>query len=433
MATYLEHDLPVSADVIIIGGGLAGTAALWAIGRAAPHLRTILLEPNDHLGGGSSTASLECFRSCWALPCNAQLMRRSIEVFYNADACLGEGAADAIGVRKHGYLFCGFSPQQAATLRADVDHLHTIGLTHVEYLDTDELRYRFPWLGEKVIAAKFDPNAGSLDSHGLVQAYVRAAPSGQIVLNAKEISILVENGQVRGVRCSKGTIAAPQVVIASGAGAEAVGRSAGVDLPVVVRPRQSFTTAFRHEGFPEDAPLVIGAKPFPHVRPVGKDGAIFGWEYHWNAKGRDATLKDALIEPIYPLSRLKDPRFPSIALMLLARQFGHEQAAGFNDPRYLRGLQHSIGYYVYRDASAAYSVSADGSRQPYHSERAIIDQHPDVVGLFMSIAHVGHGIMTSPAAGELLANKVLGQPLSEPIYADFALGVPWVPYDENAL
>ncbi len=70
-------EMPRSADVVIIGGGPAGTAALWALGRLAPELRVVLIEKRDRLGAGSSLASLECYRTCWALACMAKVMARS--------------------------------------------------------------------------------------------------------------------------------------------------------------------------------------------------------------------------------------------------------------------------------------------------------------------------------------------------------------------
>ena len=117
----------------------------------------------------------------------------------------------------------------------------------------------------------------------------------------------------------------------------------------------------------------------------------------------------------------------------LARQFGHKDGEGFADGRYLRGISHNIGYYVYRDESAAYRTEPDGTQHPYDSERAIIDTHPEVEGLFMSVAHVGHGIMTSPASGEILASKVLGLPLPNPLFSEFGLDAKWVEYDEGVL
>jgi glycine/D-amino acid oxidase-like deaminating enzyme len=430
--------MPKTADVIVIGGGPAGTAALWAIERAAPGTKTVLIEQSDRLGAGSSLASLENYRTCWpALPL-AKQMRRSVEVFHNADEYLGENAAQSIAVKERGYLFCAFNQTQADALKADVDRLHRIGLGHIEYLEGDEVRHRFGWVGENVLTVKYDPTAGWLDSNALIYKYAQSAHSAQILLDVQDTHICVEGGRVTGVRTANGTISAPKVVIAAGANARKIGRTAGVELPVVVRPRQSFTTGWRHAEFPEHAPMIIGAAPFPHVRPEAQTGAIFGWEYTWHTKHAGEAYgcnskHDAIIDPLYPVAQLKDPRFPSMALMLLARQFGHRDGEGFSDGRYLRGISHNIGYYVYRDESAAYSTDAQGEKRPYDSERAIIDTHPQVDGLFLSIAHVGHGIMSSPAAGEVLASKVLGLPLPEPEFAAFGLDVPWVEYDEGVL
>jgi hypothetical protein len=258
-----------------------------------------------------------------------------------------------------------------------------------------------------------------------------------VLLGIADVAICVENGRVTGVSTPNGDIATSKVVIAAGAGAGAVARTAGVELPIVLRPRQSFTTGWRHDAFPEESPMVIGAAPFPHCRPEARSGAIFGWEYGWSNKYADPSIRsahdhDALTEPLFPANPFKDPRFPSVALMLLARQFGHD-GVGFGDPRYLRSISHNIGYYVYRDHTAAYRTNPDGTTTPYESERAIMDVHPEVDGLVLSVAHVGHGIMTAPAAGEIVASHVLGLPLPDPAFVDFALDAAWAPHDENAL
>lgn len=428
---------PQTADVVIIGGGPAGTAALWAIERLAPGTRTVLIERADRLGAGSSVASLENYRSCWPAVCLARQMQRSIEVFHHADEYLGEGAAQSLAIKQQGYLFCAFNDQQAATLKVDVQRLHEIGLTHIEYLDSNEVAYRFGWVGDRVIAAKYDPVAGWLDSNALIYRFAQNAASAQIMLDVDHISLCVEGDHITGVQTSRGLISAPRVVIAAGAGSRAVGRTAGIELPVILRPRQSFTTGWRHESFPEDAPMIIGAAPFPHVRPEARDGAIFGWEYTWHNKsvgeeyGSNAA-RDAILDPVTQVDRLKDLRFPSMTLMLLARQFGHE-TDGFADGRYLRGISHNIGYYVSRDATTAYRTHADGTIQAYDSERAIIDAYPGLEGLYLSIGHVGHGIMSSPGAGEILACKVLDLPVPDPTFADFGINVPWVDYDEGVL
>src|SRR5258708_21715732 len=119
----VRQETPRTADVIVIGGGPAGTAALWAIERLAPGTKTVLIEKSEHLGAGSSLASLENFRTCWPSLCMARLMSRSADVFLNADDYLGEGAAQSIAIKQRGYVWCAFTERQAATLKADVAHL----------------------------------------------------------------------------------------------------------------------------------------------------------------------------------------------------------------------------------------------------------------------------------------------------------------------
>lgn len=430
-------DMPKTADVIIIGGGPTGAAAAWAIERAAPGTKIVLLEQSSQLAAGASVASLENFRSCWAAPCLHRMMLRSMDVFFHAEDYFGEDVD--LGIKQQGYLFIGFKDKQAAVLKSDVEHLHKCGLSHMEYLDSNEVGARYPWLRGKVLAAKYDPMAGWLDSNALVYAFARGTQSTTFILESRNARIRVENNQVKGVSTAQGDIDAPNVVIAAGAWARSVGQTAGIDIPIVVRPRQSFTTGWRHDDYVEESPCIISASPHPHTRPEARSGAIFGWEYTMNmAKLRDAypqatddTHDDSLIQPIFPAEPLRDPRFPSMTLMLLARQFGHKPGEGFADPRYLRGIFHRIGYYVYRDNS--YKTAADGTHTPYGSQRAIIDAWPGVDGLFLSVAHVGHGIMSAPAAGEILASRVLKQTLPDPTFDAFGLNVPWVEHDEGGL
>ena len=438
MPRYVHHPdqstVPATADVVIIGGGPAGAAALWALHELDPNLDLVLIERANQLASGSSTASLENFRTCWPTACIARQCAESIEVYLNADDAIGEGASQLVQPKVRGYLFCGFTAAQAQQLQADVALLHAAGMSHIEFLDDVALRQRFAWLDISVTAAKYDPQAGWLDSYGLVNAYVRAVERAVVLLGVHDVAVSHANGRVEGVRWASGHIRTRRVILANGAGALQTARTSGFTLPIVLRPRQSFTTDFRHAGFPPDAPMLISAAPYPHVRPEAGSSAIFGWEYQWYSRERDASGRrsDAVRYPYDNLNDHRDPRFPSITLALLARHFGHTNG-GFADERYLRGVKHSIGYYVYRDASAAYVLKPDGQRLPYVSERAILDEHPELRGLYLSLAHSGHGIMTSAAAGRIVARRALGQALHHPLYEQFSIATHWVEHDENAL
>lgn len=264
---------------------------------------------------------------------------------------------------------------------------------HIEFLDAHDVCSLYPWLDGNVAAAKYDPHAGWLDSNALIMTYAKSASNGKFLTGMPGAEIIVNGNKVKGVKTANGVVATENVIIAAGAGSRQVGRTAGIEIPVVATPRESFVTPFRHQNLPKDAPFIIGADPYPYVRPEG-EGAIFGWAYK----------RPALVEPQWPVEKMKDQRFPSVVLALLARQFHHD-GRGFADTRYLRGVHHQAGYYVTRESA---------------SERAIIDAWPGIDGLFMSIAHGGHGVMTSPASGQIAAGLVLGEQLV-PVFNRFSL------------
>lgn len=430
-----ETEMPKTADVVIIGGGMAGPAASWALNRLDSSLRIVLLEEQDQLASGASMASIENFRLCWPTPCLIKMMQYSVDVFLYADDYFGEGASEKLNVRQRGYLYCGFNQKQQEELQADVKYLHSIGLEHIEFLDADEVAYRYPWLGRNVVAAKVDPMAGWLDSNSLAQLYARSGRSAKFLLGMKDARILVEGNKVVGVTTHKGRISTPNVIIAAGANSREVGKSAGIDIPIVVRPRNSFTTAFRHEDYPADSPFIIGMSPYPYTRPTGNNGAIFGWEYHWSNKKTEEGTKgkrDHLVRPIWPIP--KETWFPPVTLSLLARQFGHKDGTGFSDPRYLSGrVGHQAGYYVYRAPETTYATTPEGQKIHYDSERAIIDAWPGIDGLFLSVAHVGHGVMSSPAAGEIVAAHILGREQPDPLFYNFQLNVSYVENDKGGI
>ena len=413
-------EMPKTADVVIIGGGMAGPAASWALQEAMPGIQTVLLEQANQLATGASAASIENFRSSWPTPCLIAQMSRSIEIFTHADQYLGEGSQKALNIRQRGYLYTGFNPEQAHALQSEVDDLHQKGLGHVEYLDQNEVHHRYPWLGPNVVAAKFDPQAGWLDSNGLAYQFAKAGEQAKFLLGMQQSSIIVEGDRVVGVMTEKGIIKTSSVIIAAGPGSRQIGRTAGIELPIVMRPRHSFTTPVRDHGIPADAPFTIGYNPRAYMRPEGEAGAIFGWEYNWkNRINPEASSSDYLVDPL-PLDQVMDPRFPGAVLEVLGNQFGDI----FNESYLRQGVRLRNGYYVSR-------APEDG--RPNNSQRAIIDKHPDIEGLYLSVAHVGHGVMSSPASGEMVAAYVLGNEQSDPIFKDFRLNVKEVKDDGGTL
>ncbi len=405
----------LSADVVIVGGGQAGPAAAWALERVDPTLRIVLVEANSQLANGASTASLEAIRTTWVPRAIAEQTRRSLEIIVHADDYLGDGAVAGLNFRQRGYVWLGLDESETHGLRHVVDLLHSWGITAAQYLDGDTARREFPWLPAHTVGARVDTTGGWFSSDFLANRFARCTRHTRFLLDTPVTAIAAENGRVTGVITPRGHIAAGAVALAASASCRPLARTVGVELPVVCVPRQSFLTPWRHPDIPADGPLTIGRRPFPHFRPEGA-GLLFAWSY----------ARPTATDPRFPVEQFKDSRFPEATLYVMGKQWGHRAGEGFRDPRYLsRRIAHQIGYYTMREPVR------DEQGRTVHSERALIDRAPGIDGLFVSTAHVGHGVMTAPAAAEILAALVVGQEPSIPCWQDFGMNARIVPHEEG--
>ncbi|RIK24079.1 MAG: hypothetical protein DCC52_12710, partial [Chloroflexi bacterium] len=74
-------------DLIIIGGGILGSATMFYAARAG--LKTALLEQRNSLAAHTTAQAVSCFRKQWAEPDFFYLMKNSIEAYENFGALTG--------------------------------------------------------------------------------------------------------------------------------------------------------------------------------------------------------------------------------------------------------------------------------------------------------------------------------------------------------
>jgi glycine oxidase len=131
-------------------------------------------------------------------------------------AALLENTGIDLGLWREGIARVALDPLEAATLQTKVAWQQQQGYA-CEWLDRDELRRRWPWLGPAV-GALFAPREGALDPDRLVRALLADAQRlDASVASDRVIAINQRGGKVAGVQGSAAQYSAPDVVVAAGA------------------------------------------------------------------------------------------------------------------------------------------------------------------------------------------------------------------------
>ncbi len=114
----------LSADVVIIGGGIVGSSIAWHLTEAGCR-NVLIVERESHQGKGSTGKSMGGVRAQFATPVNIQMSLYSIPFYASFEERLGLPSE----YRPQGYLFVATRPshlglsadQSAATKVAGTD------------------------------------------------------------------------------------------------------------------------------------------------------------------------------------------------------------------------------------------------------------------------------------------------------------------------
>src|SRR5438067_7512469 len=192
----LMDELPRSADVVVIGGGIVGAATAFFASRAG--LRVVLLEKRPALCTLTTPVSTGAFRLQFDNAEEIALVREGIELFSSFGDVTGLDGFD-LSIKKQGYLFCATSDEGVAHQRHFVHALHGWGVSDVELLSGDEARYRFPYLSSGIMQARFRGGDGWLDPKRLTLGYARAS-GACVCLETPAVGVVMNGDRVTGVR-----------------------------------------------------------------------------------------------------------------------------------------------------------------------------------------------------------------------------------------
>lgn len=367
----IRDTLPKTADVVVIGGGIVGTATAFWLSRAG--LDTVVLEMRDGLSTLTTSKSAECFRAQFAEPAMVALAKPSIEMFEHFGEAIGIPDLD-ISLHQQGYLFVSDDEGQVGELSSAAETYHRLGVEDVEFLDGEEVRARFPFIAPEVVAATFRQKDGWLSAHELTYGFARASKAS-FVLRTRVTGIGLDANGICGVETTRGRVSTRVVVDAAGPFAGAVAKMAGVDLPLQPVRRQKVVVATRVE-FPHSAPMTIDVVRGTYWRPEAS-GALAGW----------VDPDEPVAEPAEDVPT--DWEYPGIVFEKLGHlaPFWNQVAEKSKSA----DIHVSAGQYVYTP-----------------DDQPILGPVPEVAGLNVNCGYWA-GVMLSPEAGRWVSDMIVGE------------------------
>jgi sarcosine oxidase subunit beta len=357
----ITQDLPRSADIVIIGGGVMGASTLYHLA-ARGQKNVLLLEKERFFGQGATGRCAGGVRYQFATEINIRLSLESLPMLERFRDEIGQ----EIHYRQCGYLFVLTREQDVEAFRRNVALQHRLGV-QTEWLSGEEVRRRLPLMRfEDALAGTFYQKDGLVDPNSVVMGYIQAAQRlGAKALTETEVrGLLVEHGRIKGVETSQGRIATPVVVNAAGPWAAVIGKMAGVEIPITPLRRQWFTTTPLPE-IPADFPFVIDFAQSLYFHREG-EGLLIGMSNPNEQPGFNQNVDEAfeLINMEAALARLP----------LLEKAGRASHVAGL------------------------YEVTPDA--------HPIFGKTP-LEGFYIVAGFSGHGFMHGPIAGKLMSELLL--------------------------
>jgi sarcosine oxidase len=362
-----------SADVVIAGGGVVGSATAYYLSRPGglDPQRIVVVEKDPSYAEASTGRSAGGLRQQFSTPENIALSQVTLALLRNLKEVFGPDAD--VSFREQGYLIMA-SAEGRDILAGNVALQQSKG-ADIVLLDSASIGERFPWIQtDGIVAGSFGRSGeGWLDPMSLMNLFRNAARATGVTYLHDEVTGIGRNGRrIQSVTLKSGaTIATGSLVNAAGPGAGALSALAGIALPVEPRKRYVYVVDCR-EAPPElhHAPLTVDSSGV-WFRPEGRfflTGISPEEDAEPPAKDLDAIDHSVFEEEVWPRLATRAPIFEAIKV-----------------------VNAWAGYYDYNTLD----------------QNAIIGPHPEVANFYFANGFSGHGLQQAAAAGRAVTELIV--------------------------
>lgn len=373
-----------SADIVIIGGGIAGSSIFYELTKAK--LGKVVLVESGEISGRTTGESGGFIRKFVGDPYIGKLTRESFDYYQNFDSEVG----GSCGFRKTGFaalVSLDFASKAENGIKALQNSGYTISLSSLP--PTTALRESIK--SDSDIAFVYEPNAGNVDTKLTSNSWVSAGirNGGKVFENTQVEEIIVANRKVAGVRTTRGIIETGTVVLAAGAWSN----------QLLTKTASNETTSVTRRG--EACPAREATKDPSYVSAKSFQYNI----YEDAAKHLDTAFLDA-VSGIY--------LFPLLS--------GNAIAGFLRDDKLVTDFQ--FNHMVDSDASQRLDSALKTrftwinnkkmsiAKRSYDAftedERGIIKRSDDIAGLILATGMSGGGIKIAPAFAKEVV-KIIGE------------------------
>ena len=354
-------DLPRTADIVIIGGGVMGVSIAYHLA-ARGNNKILLLEKEQFFGQGATGRCAGGVRYQFSTEINIRLSLKSLPMLEGFEAEIGQ----PIDYRPCGYLILLSNQKDLDAFKHNVQLQHRLGI-QTKWLGGEEIRELLPMMNlDDVLAGTYHPKDGLVDPNSVVMGYINAAKrQGAAVFNGVEVTgVDVQKGWIKSVETSSGNISTPLVLNAAGPWAGLIGRMAGVEIPITPLRRQILTTTPLPE-IPAEFPFVIDFAQSLYFHREG-EGLLTGMSNPDEKPGFDQEI---------------DPTWELVHLEAAAERMPLLEKAGI--------ISHWAG--LYENTPDAHPIFGATS----------------VEGYYVCAGFSGHGFMHGPVAGKIMSEIIL--------------------------
>jgi sarcosine dehydrogenase len=369
-------ELPSSAKIVIVGGGIVGCSVAYHLGKMG--LTDVILLEQGKFTCGSTWHAAGLVGQLRTSANITQLLGYSVALYDTLEQDTGL----ATGWKRNGGLRLACNAERWTEVKRQATTATSFGL-EMHLLDAKEAQALWPLMQvDDVVGAAFLPTDGQASPSDIAMSLAKGARQGGVTVaeGVKVNSIEVEGGRVRAVVTDKGRIACDKLVICAGQWSRELGRKAGVNIPLVsVQHQYLITEAI--DGVASNLPTLRDPDRLTYWKEEVGGLVMGGYEPNpmpWAERGIPDRFEFQLLEDdlehFEPLLELAVGRVPAM------------QMAGIKE--FINGPE---------------SFTPDGN--------FILGEAPEVRGIFVGTGFNAFGIASGGGAGMALAEWVAkGEP-----------------------